>query len=45
MQLIGETDGNMGAQIRKLEDVGYIGMRKAFQGRRPVHRPPLPITP
>ncbi len=35
-QLIGETDGNMGAQLRKLEDAEYIGMRKAFQGRRPV---------
>jgi DNA-binding MarR family transcriptional regulator len=34
--LLGETDGNLGAQLRKLEDAGYIGVRKEFQDRRPV---------
>jgi DNA-binding MarR family transcriptional regulator len=35
-QLLDETDGNLGAQLRKLEDAGYVGVRKAFQTRRPV---------
>ena len=35
-QLLDETDGNLGAQLRKLEEAGYVDMRKAFQGRRPV---------
>lgn len=35
-QLLAETDGNLGAQLRKLEDAGYLDMQKAFQGRRPV---------
>jgi DNA-binding PadR family transcriptional regulator len=35
-QLLNETDGNLGAQLRKLEDAGYISVRKAFDERRPV---------
>lgn len=35
-QLLNETDGNLGAQLRKLEEAGYIGVRKAFDQRRPV---------
>ena len=35
-QLLDETDGNLGAQLRKLEEVGYVGVRKEFQDRRPV---------
>lgn len=30
------TDGNLGAQLRKLEDGGYLELRRAFEGRRPV---------
>ena len=35
-QLLHETDGNLGAQLRKLEDAGYVSVRKAFDQRRPV---------
>jgi DNA-binding MarR family transcriptional regulator len=35
-ELLGETDGNLGAQLRKLEDEGYVEVRKEFQDRRPV---------
>lgn len=34
--LLDETDGNLGAQMRKLEDAGYVVTRKEFQDRRPV---------
>lgn len=34
--LLKETDGNLGAQLRKLEDAGYISVSKEFQDRRPV---------
>ena len=34
--LLQETDGNLGAQMRKLEDAGYVVVRKEFQDRRPV---------
>jgi DNA-binding MarR family transcriptional regulator len=30
------TDGNLGAQLRKLEDVGYIALRRDFADRKPV---------
>lgn len=30
------TDGNLGAQLRKLEDGGYLELRREFEGRRPV---------
>jgi DNA-binding MarR family transcriptional regulator len=35
-ELLKETDGNLGAQMRKLEDAGYVSVRKEFQDRRPV---------
>jgi len=35
-QLFGETDGNLGAQLRTLEDAGYIGVRKEFRERKAV---------
>ena len=35
-ELLEETDGNLGAQLRKLEDAGYIAIRKEFVRRRPV---------
>jgi len=34
--LLDETDGNLGAQMRKLEDAGYVTARKEFLARRPV---------
>jgi DNA-binding MarR family transcriptional regulator len=35
-ELLKETDGNLGANMRKLEDAGYVSVRKEFQDRRPV---------
>lgn len=35
-QLLDESDGNLGAQLRKLEDAGYLSAHKAFLDRRPV---------
>jgi DNA-binding MarR family transcriptional regulator len=34
--LLGETDGNLGAQLRKLEDTGYVSVKKEFADRKPV---------
>jgi len=34
--LLDETDGNLGAHLRKLEEAGYVGVRKEFQDRKPV---------
>ena len=31
----GSTDGNLGAQMLKLEDAGYVAMQKRFAGRKP----------
>jgi DNA-binding MarR family transcriptional regulator len=30
------TDGNLGAQLRRLEDDDYIALRRAFVDRKPV---------
>ncbi len=30
------TDGNLGAQLRRLEDDGYIALRRDFVERKPV---------
>jgi DNA-binding MarR family transcriptional regulator len=35
-ELLKETDGNLGAQLRKLEDAGYVGVQKLFDRRKPV---------
>ena len=35
-ELLDETDGNLGAQLRKLEDAGYLTVKKEFAGRKPV---------
>jgi len=35
-QLTGETDGNLGANLRKLEEAGFLVAEKEFQRRRPV---------
>ncbi len=37
------TDGNLGAHLRKLEDAGYVAVRKTFVGRKP--RTYVAITP
>lgn len=34
--LTDETDGNLGANLRKLEDEGFIAVEKEFSNRRPV---------
>src|SRR5438874_6555699 len=34
--LLGETDGNLGAQLRKLEEAGYVTVNKEFEKRKPV---------
>jgi DNA-binding MarR family transcriptional regulator len=34
--LLGETDGNLGAQLRKLEEAAYVAVKKEFVERRPV---------
>ena len=33
--LLGLTDGNLGAHLRKLEEVGYISIEKTFVERKP----------
>ncbi len=35
---IGGTDGNLSVQIRKLEEAGYIAIKKSFAGRKPQTR-------
>lgn len=35
-KLLKETDGNMGAHMRKLEDAGYVAVKKEFENRKPV---------
>lgn len=42
-QLLEQTDGSLGAQLRKLEDEGYVSVAKTFVDRRPVSR--YSITP
>ena len=34
-QKTGSTDGNLGAQMIKLEEAGYVSMEKRFVGRKP----------
>jgi DNA-binding PadR family transcriptional regulator len=34
-QKTGSTDGNLGAQMLKLEEAGYVTMEKRFAGRKP----------
>ena len=33
--LLDVTDGNLGAHLQKLEEAGYIGVKKRFVGRKP----------
>lgn len=35
-ELLKETDGSLGAHLRKLEDTGYLSVDKQFQDRKPV---------
>ena len=35
-ELLDESDGNLGAQLRKLEDQKYISIQKEFENRRPI---------
>lgn len=35
-KVTGETDGNLGAHLRKLEDAGHVSVRKEFVGRKPT---------
>ena len=35
-QALGETDGSLGAHLRKLEDAEYVSAEKTFRSRRPV---------
>ncbi len=41
--LLGVTDGNLSVHARKLEDAGYIAVRKGFRGRQP--RTTFALTP
>jgi len=34
-ELLGLTDGNLGAHVRKLEDEGYLQVEKTFVQRKP----------
>ena len=34
-KILGATDGNLSVHARKLEDAGYIGCEKKFEGRLP----------
>jgi DNA-binding PadR family transcriptional regulator len=35
-ELTDETDGNLGANLRKLEDEGFVAVTKEFVDRKPV---------
>lgn len=35
-ELTEETDGSLGAQLRRLEEASYVEVEKEFVGRRPV---------
>ncbi|MCD4846639.1 MAG: transcriptional regulator [Candidatus Aegiribacteria sp.] len=35
-ELLEENDGSLGAQLRKLEDEGFISVKKEFRNRKPV---------
>ena len=41
--LLGLTQGNLGAHLRTLEDAGYVEVEKGFEGRKP--RTTCRITP
>jgi DNA-binding MarR family transcriptional regulator len=35
-EVLNETDGSLGAHLRKLEDAGYVLLERTFANRRPV---------
>ena len=35
-ELLGETDGSLGAHLRRLEQAGYVSFEKEFVARKPV---------
>lgn len=35
-ELTAETDGSLGAHLRRLEDAGYLRVKKEFVGRKPT---------
>jgi len=35
-ELLDQTDGNLGAQLRRLEDEGYVALKREFADRKPV---------
>lgn len=35
-ELTGETDGSLGAHLRRMEDAGYLAVAKEFVDRKPV---------
>ena len=35
-ELLKETDGSLGAHLKKLEDVTYVAVEKKFENRKPV---------
>ncbi|MGI8618435.1 MAG: transcriptional regulator [Gemmatimonadaceae bacterium] len=35
-ELTAETDGSLGAHLRKLEDAGYVRVKKEFVARKPT---------
>jgi DNA-binding MarR family transcriptional regulator len=43
-ELLNETDGNLGAQLRKLEGAGYLNVKKEFAGRKPISWYSLPTA-
>lgn len=34
-ELLGTTDGNLSVHARRLEEAGYVGCKKTFEGRTP----------
>jgi len=34
--LTGETDGNIGAHLRRMEEAGYLSVEKVFRDRKPL---------
>lgn len=35
-EVLDETDGSLGAHLRRLEDAGYVSVRKEFEERKPI---------
>jgi DNA-binding transcriptional ArsR family regulator len=35
-EVLSETDGNLGSHLAKLEQAGYVTVKKEFQERKPV---------